>query len=145
MQRYGTGGATRLQMLFGSAVRADALEKILHLAKFEALRIIHYGNVGILQTIGLVAFLAIEMAVQFLHFAGMVVMAEAVFGGAAPVLGLVHQMVLGEKGEGSEDGGLVHAFQFGLQIRHTESVVVLRNDTKNKDSNRCRSYSVFFE
>ena len=134
MQRYGTGGATRLQMLFGGAVRADALEKIFHLAEFESLGIGHYGDMGILQTIGLVAFLAIEMTVQLLHLAGMVVMAETVFGGAAPVLGLMHQMVLGEKGEGPEYGGFVHAFQFGLQIRHTESVVVLRNDTKNKDS-----------
>ena len=123
-----------MQMLFGGAIRADALEKIFHLAEFEAFRIGHYRDVSILQTVGLVAFLAIEMAVQLLHLAGMVIMAETVFGGAASVLGLVHQMMLGEKGEGPEYGGLVHAFQFGLQIRHTESVVVLRNDTKNKDS-----------
>lgn len=100
---------------------------------------------GILQTESLVAFLTVEMTVQLLSGADVVIMAVTVLGGAAPVFYLMHQMMLGEKSEASENARAVHAFQFIFQIGKTEGILMFDNRPQHEDSYCSRSDVVSFK
>lgn len=100
---------------------------------------------GILQTESLVAFLTVEMAVQLLSRAYVVVMAVTILGGAAPVLYLVHQVMLGEKSEASENARTVHAFQFIFQVCQTEGILMFDDRPQHEDSYCSRSNVVSFK
>ena len=106
-------------------VRTKSLKKILHFVKLEILRIVYYRYMSVFQTISLMTFFAIEMAVQFLHGTIMVVMTITILGRATSVFHHVNHVVFGEKNQCSEYAGFVHAFQIGFQIAERERVVIV--------------------
>ena len=95
--------------------------------KFEILRIVYYRYMSVLQTISLMTFFAIEMALQFLHGTIMVVMTITILGRATSVFHHVNHVVFGEKNQCPEYAGFVHAFQIGLQIAERKRVVIVRD------------------
>ena len=80
-------------------VRTKSLKKILHFVKLEILRIVYYRYMSVFQTISLMTFFAIEMAVQFLHGTIMVVMTITILGRATSVFHHVNHVVFGEKNQ----------------------------------------------
>ena len=108
-------------------MRTKSLKKIFHFVKLEILRIIYYRYMNVFQTISLMTFFAIEMAVQLLHGTIMVVMTITIFGRATSVFHHVNHVVFGEKNQCPEYAGFVHTFQIGFQIAERECVVIVRD------------------
>lgn len=109
------------------AFRADAFHQVFHLVKFETLRAVYGRDVGLVQTESLVAGLAVEMAMQFVRAAFMVIVAHAILSGTTSVLDFVDQVVLRENFQRPEDGGLVDRIQLHLQVSHAESIMELQH------------------
>lgn len=95
--------------------------------KLEALRAVYCRDVGLVQTESLVAGFAVEMAMQFVRAAFMVIVTHAILSGTASVLYFVDEVVLRENFQRPEDGGLVDRIQFHLQISQAESVMELQH------------------
>ena len=118
---------TRSKPVAQRAFRADAFHQVFHLVKHETFRAIYGRDVGLVQTESLVAGLAIEMAMQFVRAAFMVIVTHAIFSGAASVLDFVDQVVLRENFQRPEDGGLVDRVQLHLQVSQAESIMELQH------------------
>ena len=95
--------------------------------KFETLRAVYGRDVGLVQAESLVAGFAVEMAMQFVRAAFMVIVTHAILSGAASVLDFVDQVVLRENLQRPEDGGLVDRVQFHLQVSQAESIMELQH------------------
>ena len=109
------------------AFRADAFHQVFHLVKLEALRAVYGRDVDLVQTESLVAGFAIEMTMQFVRAAFMVIVAHAILPGTASVLDFVDEVVLRENFKRPEDGGLVYRIQFHLQVSQAESIMELQH------------------
>lgn len=95
--------------------------------KFETIGAVYGRDVGLVQAESLVAGLAVEMTMQFVRAAFMVIVTHAILSGAASVLDFVDQVVLRENFQRPEDGGLVYRIQFHLQVSQTESIMELQH------------------
>ena len=95
--------------------------------KFETLGAVYGRDVGLVQAESLVAGLAVEMAMQFVRAAFMVIVTHAILSGAASVLDFVDQVVLRENFQRPEDGGFVDRVQFHLQVSQAESIMELQH------------------
>lgn len=95
--------------------------------KFEALRAVYGRDVDLVQTESLVAGFAVEMAMQFVRAAFMVIVTHAILPGTASVLDFVDEVVLRENFKRPEDGGLVYRIQFHLQVSQAESIMELQH------------------
>lgn len=109
------------------AFRADAFHQVLHLVKLETLGAVYGRDVGLVQAESLVAGLAVEVAMQFVRAAFMVIVAHAILSGTASILDFVDEVVLRENFKRPEDGGLVYRIQFHLQVSQAESVMELQH------------------
>ncbi len=95
--------------------------------KLEPFRAVYGRDVGLVQTESLVAGFAVEMAMQFVRAAFMVIVTHAILPGTASVLDFVDEVVLRENFKRPEDGGLVYRIQFHLQVSQAESIMELQH------------------
>ena len=106
-----------------AAFRTDTLDDIFCRLRYETFWITDGWNVCLSETIGLLALHAIEMAMQFINMAAMVIVAEAIFLGAASIFNLMDKMMFAESPDDAEQSRLVHRVQLVLQIGKAESVL----------------------
>ena len=125
-----------------AAFGAEALHEVVNPLKLKAFGISHDGDMRVAEAEGLVAGLAVEVAMQFLDAALVVVRAEAVLRRAASVLDLVHQVMLREEGQSPENRGLVHALERIFQVAHAEGVVKLLHRPEHQGAHRRRLHPV---
>lgn len=83
-----------VSMPVAAACGAEAFHQVLHLVKLIALRISDRRDVNAVKAECLVTGLTVEMAMQLIGAAFVVVTADAVFPGAASVLDLMHKVML---------------------------------------------------
>ena len=100
-------GLSLRQPLFFCAFRADSFHDIVHFAYAEALGNLHGRNHVIVQAIGFLAFLAIEVAMLLFRLAVPVIVAEAELVGAAPVVHTVDEVVVVEEVAVAEEAVVV--------------------------------------
>ena len=79
-------------------------------------------NEVLVQAIGIVAYLTVEVAVLFFFVALAMVVADAVFVRTASVVHAVDEMMLVEKDEGAEDDRFVDAVELFFQRAQAECV-----------------------
>ena len=84
------------------AVCADSFDDIVDLAGNKAFRQVYVRDQILVQTIGLPAFLTIEMAVFFFFAAVPVIVTETVFQRAASVVYAVNEPVIVEESQCTE-------------------------------------------
>ena len=84
------------------AVCADSFDDIVDLAGNKAFRQVYVRDQILVQTIGLPAFLTIEMAVFFFFAAVSVIVTETVFQRAASVVHAVNEPVIVEESQCTE-------------------------------------------
>ena len=95
--------------------------------KFETLGAVYCRDVGLVQAESLVAGLAVEMTMQFVRAAFMVIVTHAILSGTASILDFVYEVVLRENFKRPEDGGLVYRIQFHLQVSQAEGIMELQH------------------
>ena len=95
--------------------------------KLETLGAVYGRDVCLVQAESLVAGLAVEVAMQFVRAAFMVIVTHAILSGTASVLDFVDEVVLRENFQRPEDGGLVDRVQFHLQVSKAESIMELQH------------------
>ena len=110
-----------------AACGAETFHQVLHLVKLISLGIPDGRDVNTVKAECLMAGLTVEMAMQFIRAAFMVVAADAVFPGATSVLDLMHQMMLCKSLQRPEDRGLVNGVQGLLQVSQAERVMELQH------------------
>jgi len=89
-------------MTFGCAFGAYSFHDVVDFSGNESFGKIDVWNEILIQAIGIVAYLTVEMAVFFAFVALAMVVADAVFVRTAPVVHAVDEMMLVEKDEGAE-------------------------------------------
>ena len=94
------------------------------------------------QAVGLPADFAMEVAVQLLDAAGVVVVAEAILRGAAAILDDMDQMVFGEEGQRPEDRGFVERVGLGFEVGQAERMLEMFHGLEDEDTDRRRADSV---
>ena len=94
------------------------------------------------QAVGLSAHLAMEVTVQLLNAAGMVVVTQTILRGTAAVLDDMEQVVLGKERQRSKDRGFVERIGRRFEIGKAERIPEARHGFKHQNPDCRRTYSV---
>lgn len=97
--------------MFGSTPGTYSFHDVVDFSGNESFGKIDVRNEVLVQAIGIVAYLTVEVAVLFFFVALAVVVADAVFVRTASVVHAVDEMMLVEKDEGAEDDRFVDAVE----------------------------------
>lgn len=108
--------------MFGGTLGAYAFHDVVDFPGNEPFRKIDVGNEILVQAIGIVAYLTIEVAVFFVFAALAVVVADAIFVRTASVVHAVDEMMFVEKDEGAENDRFVDAVELLFQRTQAKCV-----------------------
>ena len=113
--------------MFGGTLGTYSFYDVVDFPGNESFGQIDVWNEVLVQAIGIVAHLAIEMAVLLIFVALAVVVADTVFMGSTSVVHTVDEMMLVEEDEGAENNRFVDTIEFLLQGTQTECVALSGN------------------
>ena len=125
--------------MLGGAFGAYAFHDIVHFPGNESFGQVDVRNEILAQTIGILTYLTIEMAVGFIVVAVAVVVADAIFVGATSVVYTVDEMMFVEENECTENDRLVDAVEFLFQSTQTECVGLSGNGFVDEKSGGSRA------
>lgn len=108
--------------MFGGTLCTYSFHDVVDFPGNESLGQIDVWNEVLVQAIGIMAHLTIEMAVLLIFVALAVVVADTVFMGSASVVHTVDEMMLVEEDEGTEYDRFVNAVELFFQCSQAECI-----------------------
>ena len=120
--------------MFGGTFGTYAFYDIVHFMGYKSFGQIDVGNEVLAQTIGILTYLTIKMAVGFIVVAVPVVVADAIFVGAASVVYTVDEMMFVKEYECTENDRFVNTFEFLFQCAQAECIGLSGNGFVDEQS-----------